>query len=139
MTVTKVLDDSCLHSELDPVERNEPDDVPNPDDTNPATRDSLDVGEAPVTVGSNDRRDELSDAEGTHESNRGALHEEPTVRTGDEDEGLRDDGNLEVDDGVELVIVVVEGLVGVVLEGDTELAPEEVCANADGDESDAAK
>ena len=83
----------------------------------------MDVGEAPVTVGGNDGRDELRDAEGTHESERRALHEEPAVRTRDEDEGLRDDGDLEVDDHVELAVVVVDGVAA--LEGNTELVLEE--------------
>ena len=82
---------------------------PNPDDTNPATRDTVDVSEAPVGVDSDDRRNELSQAEGEHEGVRRALHEEEAVRTGDEDERLRDDGDLEVDDRVQLPVVRVDG------------------------------
>lgn len=80
---------------------------PNPDDTDPSTRDGLNLGEAPVTVRGNDRRDELGDAESTHERDRGSLHEEEPVRTRDEDERLRDDGNLEVHNHVQLRVVVV--------------------------------
>ena len=97
----------------------------------------MNVGEAPVTVGGNDGRDKLRDAEGTHESERRALHEEPAVRTRDEDEGLRDDGDLEVDDRVQLgVVVVARGGDGASREGDTELAVEPVGTDADGNESD---
>ena len=61
----------------------------------------------------------------SHEGERRALHEEEAVRTRDEDEGLRDDGDLEVDDGVELGVVVA-GRRGVEAagEGDTELVVE---------------
>ena len=69
----------------------------------------MDVSEAPVGVDSDDRRNELSQAEGEHEGVRRALHEEEAVRTGDEDERLRDDGDLEVDDRVQLPVVRVDG------------------------------
>ena len=110
---------------------------PNPDDTNPSTLDSLNLSEAPVTVRGNDRRDELRKAERTEQSNRRTLHEEEAVRTSDEDEGLRDDGDLEVDDGVELgVVVVARSGDSAAREGDAELAVEPVSANADSNESD---
>ena len=109
---------------------------PNPDDTNPAARDTLDVGEAPVTVHSDDRRDELRNAERTHESERRTLHEEEPVRTRDEDEGLRNDRNLEVHDRVELTVVVVEGLLSAARKGDTKLILEERRLKNDGDERD---
>ena len=58
------------------------------------------------------------------------------MRTRDEDKCLRDDGDLEVDDGVELgVVVVVRRSGSTVGEGDTELAVEPVGTNADSDES----
>ena len=82
---------------------------PNPDDTNPAAGDRLNVGEAPVAVGSDNRRDELGDAERAHESERRTLHEEESVRTRDEDERLRDDSDLEVDNRMKLAVVVVAG------------------------------
>ena len=72
-SVAEIFDDCGLHRELDPIERDEPDDVlqdqmsvtcrinrgrnrtyPNPDDTNPSTTNSPDVGEAPVSIGSDD-------------------------------------------------------------------------------------
>lgn len=81
---------------------------PDPNNANPSTRDSLDVGEAPVTVGGNDGRDELGDAESDDEGSRGALHEEETVGTGGEDQGLRDDGYLEVDNHVQLWVVGID-------------------------------
>lgn len=119
---TETLDDSSLHGELDPIQGHEPDNVPDPDDTDPSSRDSPDVGEAPVTVSGDDRRDQLSNSEGNQESSRGAFHEEEAVRTGDEDQSLRDDGNLEVDNHVELRVV---GLDGEFLERDTEPVLEE--------------
>ena len=113
---------------------------PNPDDTNPTTLDRVNVGEAPVTVRSNDGRDELSKAERAEQGSRGTLHEEEAVRTGDEDEGLRDDSNLEVDNGVELgVVVVASSSRSTVSEGDTELAPEEVGTDANSDEGNTTK
>ena len=82
----------------------------------------MDVSEAPVGVHSNDRRDELRKTERGHEGNRRTLHEEEAVRTRDEDEGLRDDGNLKVDDRVELrVVVVLRGRVSAAGQGDAEL------------------
>ena len=109
---------------------------PNPDDTNPAARDTLDVGEAPVTVHSDDRRNKLRNAERTHESERRTLHEEEAVRTRDEDESLRDDGNLEVDDGVELRVVVVGRLARTTGEGRTECIGKPGRADDDRDEGD---
>ena len=47
-----------------------PDDVPNPDDSDPSSRDSLDVGEAPISESGDDGRDELSETEGKHQSGR---------------------------------------------------------------------
>ena len=113
---------------------------PNPDDTNPATRDGLDLREAPVAVCGDDRRDELRNAEGTHEGERRTLHEEEAVRTRDEDEGLRDDGNLEVDDRVELgVVVVLRGRVSAAGEGDAELVVEPGRADDDRNEGNTVK
>ena len=96
----------------------------------------MNLREAPVTVRGNDRRHELSDAEGTHESERRALHEEETVRTRDEDEGLRDDGNLEVDDGVELRVVVVGRLARTTGKGRTKRIGKPGSADNDRDEGD---
>ena len=110
---------------------------PNPDDTNPSTLDRVDLSEAPVTVRGNDRRHELRDAERAHESERRTLHEEEAVRTRDEDECLRDDGHLEVDDRVELrVVVVVRRVLGTTREGNAEAVVEPVRANGDGNERD---
>lgn len=134
VTLAEVLDDGGLHRELDPVEGDEPDDVPDPDDTDPSTADALHLGEAPVTVRSDDRRDELSDAEGDEERSAGPLHEEEAVRTSDEDEGLRDDGDLEVDDHMELRVVGDDRARG---EGKAELVLEEGRLDDDVDEGDA--
>ena len=108
---------------------------PNPDETNPAAGDRLNVGEAPVAVGSDNRRDELGDAERAHESERRTLHEEEAVRTGDEDESLRDDSDLQVHDRVQLAIVVVassgDGTVG---EGGTKRAVEPIGLDSNSNE-----
>jgi len=125
-TDSQPFDNGSLHSKLDEIEGHEPDDVPDPDDTNPSTGYSVDLGEAPVTEASDDGRDELSNTEGNHQGGRGTLHEEEAVRTGDEDESLGDDGDLEVDNHVELTIVGIDRGSGKVLEGDTELVLEEV-------------
>ena len=109
---------------------------PNPDNTDPTTLDGLDLGEAPVTVHSDDRRNGLRNAERTHESERRTLHEEEAVRTRDEDESLRDDGNLEVDDGVELRVVVVGRLARTTSEGRTERIGEPGRADDDRNEGD---
>jgi len=133
LALLEVLDDGGLEGELDQVEGEVPDDVPDPDNSNPATRDSSDPGEPPVTVSGNDGRDELSDTEGDHEGGGRALSPRGAVRTGDEDEGLGDDGDLEVDDHVSSPVVDVvalgEGL-------DTEPALKEVGVAHDGKEGD---
>jgi len=54
VTLTEVLDDGSLHGKLDTVQGQEPDNVPYPDDTNPATRDTGDLSEWPVAVGGDD-------------------------------------------------------------------------------------
>lgn len=88
VTLTEELDDGSLHGKLDTVQRQEPNKVPYPDDTDPATRDAGNLSEWPVTIGSDDGRDELGNAEGDEERPRWPFHEEEAVRTGDEDECL---------------------------------------------------
>ena len=61
------------------------------------------------------------------------------MRTRDEDEGLRDDSNLEVDDGVELRVVVVGRLARTTGEGRTERIGEPGRADDDRDEGNAVK
>lgn len=95
---------------------------PDPDDTNPATRDGVDVGEAPVTKGGDDRGDGLGNAESTEQGIRGSLHEEESVRASDEDQGLRDDSNLEVHNHMKLPVVRLHRRG---LEGNVELVLEE--------------
>jgi hypothetical protein len=87
--------------------RNTKNTYPDPDNTNPTARNGFDVGEAPVSVGSDDGGNQLSDTKGTHECDGWAFHEEESVRTSNEDESLRDHGNLEVDNHVELGVVGV--------------------------------
>ena len=113
---------------------------PNPDNTDPSTRDRVNVGEAPVGVGGDDGGDELGETERTHEGERGTLHEEEAVRTGDEDQSLGDHGDLEVDDHVEFTIVVVaSSRRSTTLESDTELVVEPSGADDDSDESNPVK
>ena len=129
----KGFDDGGLHGELDEIEGQEPDDVPHPDDTDPAGVDVLDVGEAPVSVAGNDGRDKLSKAECDDESSGGTFHEEEAVGTSDEDKSLGDDSDLEIGDHVQLRIV---GLDGVGTESDAELVLEEGCLLDDDDKGD---
>lgn len=56
----------------------------------------------PVSVRSDDGGDELSDTESAHESVGRALHPRERVRTGNENESLGNDGDLEVNDHVAL-------------------------------------
>lgn len=137
--VPQVLNECSLHRELDQVEGKEPNNVPHPDDTDPATRDRVDLGEAPVSEASNDGGDKLGDTEGTHEGEGGAFHEEEAVRTGDEDECLGDDGDLEVDDHMDLGVVGLLGGAEGGSERDVELVLEEVGPEDDNNEDDAKK
>ena len=110
---------------------------PNPDDTNPASADSLNLGEAPVAVRSNDGRDELGNAEGDDQGSGRPLHEEEPMRTGNEDQRLRDDGDLEIDDHVQLPVVRIgAGTEAAVRERDAELVFEEGRFDDDDDEDD---
>ena len=98
----------------------------------------MNLGEAPVGVRSDDGRDELSKGEGEHEGERGTLHEEESMRTSDEDEGLGDDGNLEVHDHVKLrIVVVIDSGGSTVGESDTELVVEPSGTDDDGNKGDA--
>jgi len=100
VTIPEVLDNCGLHRKLDQVEGNKPDDIPNPNNANPGTRNLLDVCESKIGKTGDDRRDKLRQAERAHQRKRGTLHEEKSMRASDENERLRDDCNLEVDDGV---------------------------------------
>jgi len=104
---------------------------PDPDDSDPATRNGTNAGEAPVSVQGDDGRDKLGNAEGDKQSDGGTLHEE-SMRTCDEDEGLGDDCNLEVDDHVEHAIVG-EWDTWSVLEVDAEFILEESGLQDDND------
>ena len=97
---------------------------PDPHDTDPSTRDTLDLRESPVGVRGNDRGDELGNAESTHQGERGTFHEEESVRTRDEDQSLRDDSDLKVHNHVKLRIVDGD-LASGRLEADTKLPLEE--------------
>ena len=89
----------------------------------------MDLGEAPVGIGGDDGGDDLGDDEGT-EGSGGTLHEEEAMRT--------DDGNLEIDDHVELVVVDVLAAVCLsVRERDTELVLKKGSLDDDNDKGDA--
>ena len=109
---------------------------PDPDDTDPTTLDTSNLSEAPVTVCGNDRRDGLRNAEGDHERSGRTLHEEETMRTGDEDKSLRDDGDLEVDNHVQLSVVGIRASSWSIVKSNTELVLEECGLHDDNDEDD---
>lgn len=111
---------------------------PDPNNTNPSTGNTVDLREAPVGISSNDGRNKLRNAEGSHESNGGTLHEEETMRTSNEDESLRDDGDLEVHDHMKLRIMRIDVASTVAVgQGDTKLVLEERGFHNDDDEDDA--
>lgn len=130
LSLLQVGNDRLLETELDQVEREVPDNVPNPNDTDPSTRDTVHVGETPISESSNDRRDQLSKTEGTHEREGWSLSPRRTVRSSDEDKRLRDDGDLKVDDHVSSSVVDINSGVGL----DTELVLEEVGVVHDGEQ-----
>ena len=105
---------------------------PDPDNSDPTARDSTDVSEAPVSVCGDDRGNKLCDTEGKEQGDGGTLHEEESVRTGDEDESLGNDRDLKVDDHVEHAIVG-RWDTRRVLELDTKLALEEIGLQDDDD------
>jgi len=98
---------------------------PNPNYTNPSTRDRLYLRETKVGVSGDNRGYQLRNAEGGTESSRRAFHEEEAMRTGDEDQRLRYNSNLKVYNHVKLrVIATGRGWTSV--EGNFELVIEEV-------------
>lgn len=98
----------------------------------------MNLGEAPVTVCSNNGGNELSQTEREHQGEGRALHEEEAMRTGDEDESLRDNGNLEVDDHVKLRVIVIAGSGrGTVREGNAKGIEEPCRADGNGDKCNA--
>ena len=98
----------------------------------------MDLGETPVGVGDDDGRDDLGDDEGTEEGSGRTLHEEEAMRTGEEDQCLQDNGNLEVDDHGKLVVVdVLAAACLSVRERDTELVLKKGSLDDDNDKGDA--
>ena len=138
VTGAEPADDRRLHRELDPVERDEPDDVPDPDNTDPAAGDGVNIREAPVGVCSDDGGDDLGDDERTHECERRTLHEEESVRTSDEDERLGNDSDLEVRNHVQLRVVAVHARASGGRQRDAELVLEEGGLNDNNNEDNAA-
>jgi len=67
---------------------------PDPNNSGPATGNGANAGKSPVSVGGDDGRDKLSDAEGDEQGDGGALHEEECMVARDKDEGLGDNRSL---------------------------------------------
>lgn len=111
---------------------------PNPNDADPRAINLLDVREAPVGEAGDERGHELRQDEGTHQRIRRTLHKEEPVRASNEDEGLGDNGNLEVYDRVKLRVVVVK-VTRLRIETDMELPLEEVRLNDNDDENDSTR
>ncbi|SRR6266571_6350492 len=108
---------------------------PDPNDTDPSTRNLLDVGETPIGEAGDDRGHELRQAEGSHQCIRRTFHKEEPVGASNEDERLGDNGNLEIDNRVKLLVVVVD-LTSRRVEVDMELPLEEVRLKDNDDEND---
>ena len=136
VSLAQVLDHRCLHGKLDHVKRQEPHNIPHPDNAEPTSGDAVNLGEGPVGVDSDERREELCEAKSTEERVRGHLHEEEAVRTCDEDECLRDDGHLEVDNHVQLWVVGVLGFGKRGIEVNAKVILEEVGLKNDNDQRD---
>lgn len=130
LSLLESLDDGELEGELDQVEGEVPDDVPHPNDTDPSTGDVVHVRETPITETGDDGGNELGQTEGKHKSDGRSFHPGEAMRSSDEDQCLRDNGDLEVNDHVQSS--VVDTLVGI----DTELAFEEVGVVDDDEEDD---
>ena len=93
------------------------------------------MGETPISEASDDRGHELRQAEGTHQCIRRTLHEEERMGASNKDERLRDNGNLEVDDRVKLLVVMVN-VTRRRVEVDMELPLEEVRLKDNDNEND---
>ena len=78
---------------------------PDPNYSDPTTRNGTNVSEAPVSVRGDDGGDKLGNAESDDQGDRRTLHKEESVRASDEDQGLGNDRNLKVGDHVEHTIV----------------------------------
>jgi len=74
LSLLESLDDGELEGELDQVEREVPDNVPDPNDTDPSTGDVVNVRETPVTESGDDGGDELGQTEGKHKSDGRSFH-----------------------------------------------------------------
>ena len=108
---------------------------PNPNNSNPSTRNGFDISETPVTKSCNDRRDKLCNAERNDKSRRRTFHEEETMRTGDENQSLRNNGDLKVYNHVQLGVVRVNGEIGI--QADTESSLKKGGTDDDNNQRDA--
>lgn len=86
---------------FDEIQRKEPDQIPEPDNSRPRPATALNVGERPIGPDSNECGDQLSDEESDDQDQRWTFTEEETMRTGDEYQCLTDRRNLKIDDRVE--------------------------------------
>jgi hypothetical protein len=92
----------------------------------------VNLGESPVSVRGDERRNQLSNTEGAQQGEGRPLHEEKSMRTRDEDERLRDDCDLEINDHVQLRVGC--DLHGAASEADAEFILEEGRLYDDDDE-----
>lgn len=97
----------------------------------------MDICEAPIGKTGNDRRNELRKAECNKQRRRRAFHKEEAVRASDEDERLRDDGDLQVHYHMQLRVVVVLGLARASRQVHLELPLEECRLENDNDKRNA--
>lgn len=125
-TLAKRLNDSRFHGKLDQIERKEPDNIPNPDDPDPSTLDGVDLREAPIGVSGNDTGHNLCNDESHQQRIGRSLSEEESVSTSDENQSLRDNGNLKVNDHMDLRVVGIFGRPRSISESRAEFVEEEV-------------
>lgn len=84
LSLLESLDDGELEGELDQVEGEVPDDVPDPNDTDPSTGDVVHVRETPITETGDDGGDELGQTEGEHKSDGYSGSKGSVIRTSEE-------------------------------------------------------
>ena len=94
----------------------------------------MNVGETPISISSDERRNELGKAKCDDQRSRRTFHEKESMGTSDKDKCLGNDGHLKVDDHMELWVVFVNGRV---VEGDGEFVLEEGRLHDDDNEYNA--
>ncbi|KAI9252286.1 hypothetical protein BDA99DRAFT_177685 [Phascolomyces articulosus] len=99
-----------LHTKLEEIHGQEPDKVPDPNNTSPIPTTATHISEAPVGIDGNEGSNQLSNNESGHQVNRWTFHEEPAAGTSDENQTLRHNRNLQVDDRV--VNMIIDPIIG---------------------------